>query len=285
MTTNITGIDRRYLFTGKLALQTALHIGGGDSILRTTDSPVLRGADGKPFIPGSSLKGAFRSIVEKLAATLGLPNSHLDAIDPMADWIKEFNRERRGESAGGDVETWDEERTLREIARRWPATSLLFGTTYCASKIYFSDLKLADGCEGIIQRRDGVAIDRDSERAVDGLKYDFEVVAPSLQFDCEIRLEGPTDLDLQLTCLGVHEMTSGFFGVGGKRSRGLGNCQLRDLAIYILDLTVADIPERSRRLRKYLLGKTPQEKMTHIDNPGAFLEQHIQSLLDACGVK
>jgi CRISPR-associated RAMP protein (TIGR02581 family) len=281
MTTHISGIDRRYLFTGNLVLLTALHIGGGDNTLGTTDSPVLRGADGKPFIPGSSLKGAFRSTVEKLAATLGLPNSHLDTVDPTADWIKEFNRERRGETSTGEVEPWDEERTLREIGQRWPATSLLFGTTYCASKISFSDLRLVEGYEGIIQRRDGVAIDRDSERAVDGLKYDFEVVAPSLQFGCEIRLEGPTELDLQLTCLGIHEMTSGFFGVGGKRSRGLGNCQLRDLTICELDLTVPDIPERSRRLRKYLLGKTPQEKMTAVDNPDAFLQQHIQKLLDA----
>ena len=46
--------------------------------------------------------------------------------------------------------------------------------------------------------RDGVAIDRDSEKAIDGLKYDFEVVPASAAFDLEITLENATPQDLQL---------------------------------------------------------------------------------------
>src|SRR5215469_5675402 len=60
----------RYVFTGKLVMLTALHIGGGRVTLSSSDSPVVLTPDQKPFIPGSSFKGALRSIVEKIAPSL-----------------------------------------------------------------------------------------------------------------------------------------------------------------------------------------------------------------------
>src|SRR5260370_31944598 len=72
---NTKTIDRyelrnRYLFTGRLEMQTALHIGGGRITLSSSDSPVVLTPDEKPFIPGSSFKGALRSTIEKLLPTL-----------------------------------------------------------------------------------------------------------------------------------------------------------------------------------------------------------------------
>ena len=266
-------LRRRYLFRGKLALNTALHIGGGDATLGVTDSPVLRTATGQPFIPGSSLKGAFRSTVDKLAATLALPRCELDALDPK--FQQRFNDKRRNTGSA-----WDDEQTMREALADFPVTVQLFGTTFFASKIFFNDLYLITdeglGAAGVIERRDGVAIDRDSERAMDGLKYDFEVVAPSQAFSCEIRLEDPGELDLQLACLGVSELANGFISLGGKRSRGLGQCQLQDLAIHTLDLTGND---RSIRLRNYLTGQNLDAKMPLERDPNAFLQKHIDALL------
>ncbi len=63
------GLSNRYLFTGKLEMQTAFHIGGGKATLSNSDSPVvLTRLMARPFIPGSSFKGALRSSVEKLVA-------------------------------------------------------------------------------------------------------------------------------------------------------------------------------------------------------------------------
>src|SRR5262245_41763724 len=201
--TEIMRLQSRYLFTGELVLQTALHIGGGETTLGTTDSPVVRRPDGQPFIPGSSLKGAFRSTVEKLAATLGLRNMEHDALS--REWIEQFHDKRRREEEQ-DKQSWDDERTIREVDAHWPVTARLFGTPYTASRIHFTDAYLLEGQDSIIQRRDGVAIDRDAERAVDGLKYDYEVVPSTLRFGFEVRLENTTPMDLSLTCMGLAEL-------------------------------------------------------------------------------
>ena len=125
--------------------------------------------------------------------------------------------------------------------------------------------------------------DRDSEKAVDQHKYDYEVVAPAQTFQVEILLEDPTETDLALTCMGLSEFVGGLGYVGGNRSRGLGNCRLDDLQIYELDLTVEEIDKRAQRLKKYLLGKTPKEKMTPMSDSQGFLERKITALLDKVG--
>ena len=65
-------LRNRYLFQGRLVMQTALHIGGGKVTLSHSDSPVVLTPEEIPFIPGSSFKGALRSTVEKLVS--GLPH-------------------------------------------------------------------------------------------------------------------------------------------------------------------------------------------------------------------
>jgi CRISPR/Cas system CSM-associated protein Csm3 (group 7 of RAMP superfamily) len=194
---------------------------------------------------------------------------------------KAFNDRRRKEN-------WDDSQVIEKLQEgiqfRGQAIPLcdtcwLFGSPFTASKIFFSDLYLDGEVEGIVHVRDGVAIDRDSERAVEGLLYDYEVVAPTQAFRLEIWLEDPTDTDLRLTCLGLSEFLSGFGGLGGHRSRGLGRCQITGLEIYELDLIVDDVEERAERLKKYLLGRTPAEKMTRIDDPESFINRQIETLL------
>lgn len=274
-------LERRYLFIGDLVLRTAMHLGGGDGTLGSTDSPVVRRPEGQPFIPGSSIKGAFRSTVEKLAVTLNLPNMERDALDLASDWVKDFNRRRRGESSDGKPagEPWTEERTVEAVAAEWPPTAHLFGTQYTASKLSFSDAYLRDEAESIVQRRDGVAIDRDSERAMDRLKYDYEVVPPTVRFSFELLLENPGPVDLGLTCLGLSELRSGFFALGGKRSSGLGRCVLEAPQAYRLDLSATNVKQRAERLARYLRGKTPAEKFDRIPDFDSFLDEGIAGLL------
>src|SRR5579859_2177650 len=65
-------LRNRYVFTGKLVMLTAFHIGGGVGrmAMSASDSPVVLTPEGVPFIPGSSFKGALRSAVEKLVPVL-----------------------------------------------------------------------------------------------------------------------------------------------------------------------------------------------------------------------
>lgn len=301
--------ERRYLFTGTLTLKTGLHVGSGWVVGSPSDNPVIRTPDGKPFIPGSSFKGAFRSTVEKLAETVGLRTCLLDhdnesspCLTPQDSKLGKALRTVRGyqhqvihpndEDGAKALDRlgradWVGQRRISEsdilalLEEHLCDTCKLFGSPYAASRIFFSDLLPPEGdtqADKMIQVRDGVAIDRDSEKAVDRLKYDYEAVAPAQTFKVEILLEDPDPADLALTCLGLSEFVSGLGYVGGKRSRGLGNCQIDNLAIYELDLTVEDMSERVKRLKNYLLEKTPEKKMTQLPDAQAFLEQQIMNL-------
>ena len=270
-------LESRFLFTGDLVLETALHIGSGENALSTVDSPVLRQPDGAPYIPGSSLKGAFRNTVEKLARTLQLPNMSRDALALDSEWIKEFRESVANEN--------DEDR-MQKVADEWPVTSLLFGNPYVAGRIAFMDAYPSSNSDAIIQRRDGVAIDRDSERAVEGLKYDYEVVAPVSSFQLKIQLDNPTTLDLQLTCLGLSELVSGYMPLGGKRSSGLGRCRLDQLQVYALEFQdPTDIETNAGRLKKYLLGRNDADKFPEHYVQGKalrFIETKIEALIQEC---
>src|ERR1019366_5261843 len=133
--------------------------------------------------------------------------------------------------------------------------------------------------EGGIQVRDGVVIDRDSETAKDGLKYDFEVVPASATFKLRIQLENATDQDLQLICVGLSEFVQGFGMIGGKRSRGLGACTLEELTVSSLELVSKDSDGKDikhyERLQNYLVDGT----FSTLKEPGQeFLSRHINSI-------
>ena len=258
-------IHRKYIFTGKLELKSGMHIGGGQINLRGTDSPVVLTPEGDPFIPGSSFKGVFRSTVEKLVSAI--PNRKTCFLSPEGDCPttrEDFNDRRRDGN-------WSETQLVEVLEKELCDTCKLFGSPYAASKVFFSDLYVEEWAEAT-QLRDGVAIDRDSERAVDRLKYDYEVVSVGSTFKMEIVLENPNDSDLGLVCVGLNEFVSGMGGIGGMRSRGLGNCQLIELIGYESDLTDTD------QLQCYLIGKKLEEKMTKVDDVPGFLKKHIGAL-------
>lgn len=264
-------LTRKYLFRGKLELETALHIGGGLINLRGTDSPIVKTPTNEPYIPGSSFKGAFRATVEKLIGSI--PNDNLwccyltEGDCPTAQ-LKEFSRER-------ERNNWTEVQLAQQLEERLCDSCKLFGSPFSASKIFFSDLDVDEWPE-VTQIRDGVVIDRDSERAVDRLKYDYEVVPVESIFNLEIVLENPTDTDLSLTCLGINEFLSGNY-IGGLRSRGLGKCRIVGLEGYKLDLTDED--SRVESLQNYLVNTEIEEKMSPIPDVNEFLQDRIQELL------
>ena len=260
-------MGQKYIFTGKLKLKSAMHIGRGGINLRGTDSPIVLTPEGEPFIPGSSFKGVFRSTVEKLVSAI--PNRKTCLLSeegncPTADQSN-FNNRRRSAN-------WSEARLANILDKELCDTCKLFGSPFSASRIFFSDLYVDEWVEAT-QVRHGVAIDRDSERARDQLLYDYEVVSVSSTFEMEITLENPSSTDLCLVCVGLNEFISGVGGIGGMRSRGLGNCEIINLIGYQSDLT------NLVQLKKYLLGKKVEDKMTIINNLDSFLIKQIDVLL------
>src|SRR5438552_3344778 len=57
----------KLLLEGELHCETGLHVGAGKGSLEigSSDNPVIKDASGRPYIPGSSLRGRLRSLLEQ----------------------------------------------------------------------------------------------------------------------------------------------------------------------------------------------------------------------------
>src|SRR2546429_2340459 len=64
----------KLLLEGELHCETGLHVGAGKGSLEigSSDNPVIKDAFGRPYIPGSSLRGRLRSLLEQ-ASGLTVP--------------------------------------------------------------------------------------------------------------------------------------------------------------------------------------------------------------------
>lgn len=69
-------LNGKYVIDADIRLLTGLHIGtAGNSLdIGGVDNPVIKDAQGKPYIPGSSLKGKLRSLMEFYSNKLKLGN-------------------------------------------------------------------------------------------------------------------------------------------------------------------------------------------------------------------
>lgn len=252
----------RYRISGRLVLDTALHIGGGREPLASTDSPIVRDGAKRPFIPGSSLKGAFRAAVERMIPNL--PGLRTCGLSDSPDACSTKLRARLKDS-----EHPAEQELLEILDMELCDSCKTFGSPHLASAVHFHDAPLLE--ETLTQVRDGVGIDRDSERAREGIKYDFEVVPPQVGFDFSLTLESPRPADLRLIALGLEEFRQGMVPIGGIRSRGLGRCHLEGLKVQCVDFT------DPQALKAYLLedgqmAEVPIDRFIN-DNLKALLEQ------------
>lgn len=214
--------DSRYDLRGRLITKTALHVGAGGSLAVVgSDNPVVRDVNGLPYIPGSSFKGALRSLIEAIVRALS-PGDRREpwACDPLNDPCVKAT----------DIEGLSDDEISQLVERGThdggSACSIcrLFGSPWLASKVKVADLYLTEGVnwKARVEVRDGVAIDRDTETVSGGRKYDFETVPRETTFDLHIRVDNASAEELGLLFLGLREFTNGGAWVGGNTSRGLG---------------------------------------------------------------
>ena len=141
-----------------------------------------------------------------------------------------------------------------------------------ASRLCISDGLLKEWAS-IVQVRDGVVIDRDSQTAVNGLKYDYEVVPPGSRFEICIDLENPTDQDMVLLGAALFEWHAGS-SIGGFTSRGLGRFRLENIQLTGVDMT--DIEQRM----KFLTGKKTEDRLSDQDSWDAYFTRYIKQQLE-----
>jgi CRISPR-associated RAMP protein (TIGR02581 family) len=222
----------RFLFKGRLIFDSAHRIGAERSLaVDAPDTPILRTANGFPFIPGSSIKGAWRSYTEAVLRTLQDQQGHFEfASDPLLQ-DKSPDAGLTHKKAERIKQQYEKERKSQEeldaaLRHQSTWTERLFGNGVLASKILIKDAVIDESAWLRSEIRDGVGIDRDSGRAGDRLKYQFEVVPVGAVFPFEVVVENASPAELGLVVLGLKAFVRGDILLGGAKSRGLGWCHL-----------------------------------------------------------
>lgn len=235
-------LTRRVEIEGTLRCVTGLRIGAGkDSLdISSTDLPVQKDPLGRPFIPGSSIKGVVRSALEALLRGLDPPRAW--ACDPFLDPCVDPKEDRR---VVDRMKLAERAKRQRDRAKDLCRICKTFGAQSYASHVLFRDARASGRVH--VQRRDGVSIDRDLGRYSANRKYDFEVVAAGSAFNFGVTLEATEAWQEGLLVLGLALLDEGHARLGGFTSRGLGLVKLEDVSLKILDVATlrrGKLPER-----------------------------------------
>ncbi|MEM2910433.1 MAG: RAMP superfamily CRISPR-associated protein [Nitrososphaerota archaeon] len=205
-----------YVITGKVFNETPLRVGLGkaEQLGSPTDLPVIkmRISEGKeiPYIPGSSLKGVFRSYVEKIAAAIyGLESIHSPFDSKRAESEYEDNR----------------------IC----AVCGIFGSTKLASHVIVKDAFPLSNTA--LMLKPGIGINRDFGGVQPGIGPFVEEYVPSgLEWSfgmniLNINLEDKQGEDPRPGLLKqlISSLRKGELQVGGRKSVGSGIITLKEL--------------------------------------------------------
>lgn len=196
---------------------------------------VWRNGQEEIYLPGSSLKGVFRSHAERIARTL----NQAAACNPFAKVEEDasfcgliFDR-RKKISTLPDPE--DKADLANQTAYRESCPICkLFGSTWYAGRLATSDA-YAEGPVPRPQQRDGVGIDRFTGGAAHGVKFDMEVVNEGT-FVTTLHLRNFELWQLALVGFVLADLHDGLVRIGAAKSRGLGRVrgQVRQMQIHFL---------------------------------------------------
>jgi len=247
----------KYIIRGTLRTNSPLHVGAGNESLDPiqVDNGVIVDQNGNPYIPGSSLKGALRSYIESMINS-GIWSSNnlrtcLVVNEPCLNnkTMDEIRNKYKDDNTDKDL------KIAKEIYEKMCDVCKLFGSHYFASKISIRDCKLKSE-KAYIQKRDGVAIDRETGTAADNKKYQYEQVAAGTEFNFYMSVDNLDEELVDLFKLIIKVLDSGELQVGGKTTYGLGSVQLVDYEVYKIS---------RENLRDYLMtGLSEEMRWNHV---------------------
>lgn len=167
------------------------------------------------IIPGSSLKGVFRSRYEKMVFLFG--GKACNIVDRRTCCKRPQDLEKISYKEKGNY-----------VYQHMCPACKLFGSTEIASRIYIADAYPVEGC--IMGERTGVGINRITGAAQKGALYDFEVVEEG-RFQVEITLKNYEIYQLLLLCYILKDLNEGYVSLGAATTRGNGRMEVQNLEI------------------------------------------------------
>jgi CRISPR-associated RAMP protein (TIGR02581 family) len=231
--------------TGPILVQSGQATVNGANM---TPMVTYRSGNAEVFLPGSSLKGVFRSHLEKIICSVepqvvcdpfwSLSGSHRrtenletrqrdflpscgDEFKRRKDRFKKSQGERRQADFPELDESNDPTRT-NVIYRDSCPTCRLFGSTSFIGRVSISDAYLVSADQGLVERRDGVGIDRLTGGASHSAKFDADVVRPGVEFLTTIYIRNFEIWQLGMLFQVVRDLEAELVRIGSGRSRGLG---------------------------------------------------------------
>jgi CRISPR-associated protein Csm3 len=200
--------------TGTIVLKSGLHIGGGDASMKIggIDNEVIKHPlTNEPYIPGSSIKGKVRSLLEWKLGLVGINEGK------PANVTKHYPTDTEKENAiriaqlfgnGGEI------KENEEISKKVGVTRVSFNDCSLSEKIK-TEVKFENSINRITSKADNP---RQTERVPSGAKFDFEVNIKVFENDdnlVELLKEGLKLLELD--------------SLGGNGSRGYGKIKFENL--------------------------------------------------------
>lgn len=206
--------------SGQIELHSGLHIGAGDTEMHIggTDNPVVTHPHtGEPYIPGSSIKGKVRSLLEMRSGLMGATNGK-----PLtAQVLKSHLTEQEANVALEILKLFGTSGADGDEAAKIGSTRASFSD--CSLSEKSRTISTANGwpytevkSENSINRIQGTAENpRFTERVIAGLSFDFSINIKEMEGDPDL-----TRLLLEGLKLLEHD------ALGGSGSRGYGRVKL-----------------------------------------------------------
>lgn len=252
----------KYILTGKIVVLNALHIGSGKE-KDDRDAPFISLDDDKKFyIPGSTFRGYLSTKLERFLDSgngFKIKNNGEELNEADVKLIFGYTNLDKLETKINDKDN-EEDRKLKEnnrkiqdrIIRKLNAKNL-DEVKSLAGRIHVSDMPVLKDVKYLT--RDGIKIDRNTGATEKRAKFDYDVVPAGTEFDLNIELENIENYQLDLIGLALNDILKDNGDLfGGKTSRGIGKCRLKDLK---MKYVTSDDKEK---LKKYIFeGKFPYE--------------------------
>jgi CRISPR-associated protein Csm3 len=249
---------RETVLEGFLVNDSPIRVGAGrESPLGSiVDLAVVRisiGGKVTPYIPGSSLKGIFRSTSELIARTKGInvcsglsKNTCMDRRYPeghseerLHEAVQRLLRERRTEEA------------INKFHKYTCLLCKIYGAPLFTGHVEFSDAYPIrdDGTilEVPIGSKTGIAINRRTGAVWKRALYQVEFIEPNARFHFQMRTSNLPNYALGLLARVMRMIQEGEVKIGGFKTRGFGKVRFEDLV-----LKHRDLPEQTGKILRAL---------------------------------
>ncbi|MDU1350327.1 CRISPR-associated RAMP protein Csx7 [uncultured Clostridium sp.] len=216
----------------------------------------------KPVMPGSSIKGVFRSRIERL----------LYNIDGCR-CCDIFDREEGNNCKNNYKKFIQNEKLYPEIGKKLYTESCpackMFGNLGLKGRVQFKDAFIEDD-KYKLGIRTNVGIDRITGAAVKGALFEPEVLEEG-NFKCTIKIENYFKWQLKLLLYVLEEINAGYVIFGASTSRGFGNMKIDNFRIISKEFGICedkfysekefDLDQLKEALKNVSINKTTLEEV------------------------